>query len=94
MQADDGAQPRRGIIGLTNRGQARKPDDWGALRAWGWGASRALDDLATRPEVDIHHVGIEGVSRYGKAALIAAAFDQRFAMVLIGSSGKASASPA
>jgi hypothetical protein len=33
MQADDGAQSRRGIIGLTNRGQARKPDDWGALRA-------------------------------------------------------------
>jgi hypothetical protein len=60
----------------------------------GLGASRALDDLATRPEVDLHHVGIESGSRYGKAALIAAAFGQRFAMVLIGSSGKANAGSA
>lgn len=93
IQADDGAQLTRGIIGLTNRGQRRKPDDWGALRAWGWGASRALDYLATRPEVDIHHVGIEGVSRYGKAALVTAAFDQRFSMVLIGSSGEGGVKP-
>jgi hypothetical protein len=77
----------------ANKGALRKADDWGALRAWGWGASRALDYLQTLPEVDSKHVGIEGVSRYGKAALVAAAFDQRFYMVLVGSSGKGGAAP-
>ncbi len=93
IQADNGAGLTRGIIGLTNKGQPRKPDDWGALRAWGWGASRVLDYLETRPEVDAKHVGIEGVSRWGKAALITMAFDQRFAMVLVGSSGEGGAKP-
>ena len=83
-----GAGLTRGIIGLTNLGRPRKPDQWGALRAWGWGASRALDYLETVPEVDAKRVGIAGVSRYGKAALVALAFDPRFAMGLIASSGK------
>ena len=91
IQADDGAGLTRGIIGLVNKGQPRKPEDWGGLRAWGWGASRALDYLQTDPAVDAKHVGIEGVSRYGKAALVTMAFDQRFAMVLVGSSGKGGA---
>ena len=82
-----GAGLTRGIIGLTNHGQPRKPDQWGALRAWGWGASRGLDYLDTVPEVDAKRVGIAGVSRYGKAALVAMAFDPRFAMGLIASSG-------
>ncbi len=91
VQADDGAGITRGIIGLVNHGQPRKPEDWGALRAWGWGAGQALDYLETDPAVDAKHVGIEGVSRYGKAALVTMAFDQRFAMVLVGSSGKGGA---
>jgi hypothetical protein len=93
IQADDGAGLRSGIIGLTNKGQPRKPDDWGALRAWAWGASRAFDVLAADPAVDAKHIGIEGVSRWGKAALVTMAFDQRFAMVLVGSSGKGGATP-
>ncbi len=93
VQADNGAGITRGIIGLVNRGQPRKPDDWGALRAWAWGAGRGLDYLETDPAVDAKHVGIEGVSRYGKAALITMAFDERFAMVLVGSSGKGGATP-
>ncbi len=88
IQADNGAGLTRGIIGLVNKGQARKPEDWGALRAWAWGASRALDYLETEPLVNAKQVGIEGVSRYGKAALVTMAFDQRFGLVLIGSSGK------
>ena len=91
VQADNGAGLTRGIIGLVNKGQPRKPDDWGALRAWGWGASRVLDYLETDPRVDARRVGIEGVSRYGKAALVTMAFDQRFAVVLIGSSGEGGA---
>jgi lysophospholipase L1-like esterase len=82
-----GAGLTRGIIGLTNLGQPRKPDDWGALRAWAWGASRALDYLETDPGVDSKRVGIDGVSRFGKAALVTMAFDQRFCMGLIASSG-------
>ncbi|HUD13651.1 MAG TPA: hypothetical protein VMQ56_08350 [Terracidiphilus sp.] len=91
VQADDGAGITRGIIGLANQGQPRKPDDWGALRAWEWGAGRGLDYLETDPAVDAKHVGIEGVSRYGKAALVTMAFDQRFDLVLVGSSGKGGA---
>jgi hypothetical protein len=91
IQADNGAGLTRGIIGLTNRGQARKPDDWGALRAWAWGASRGLDYLETDKAVDAKHIGIEGVSRYGKAALVTMAFDPRFAVVLVGSSGEGGA---
>jgi hypothetical protein len=91
IQADNGAGLTRGIIGLVNKGQPRKPDDWGSLRAWAWGAGRALDYLETQPNVDSKKVGIEGVSRYGKAALVTLAFDQRFAVGLIGSSGKGGA---
>ena len=91
IQPDNGAGLTKGIIGLCNKGQPRKPDDWGALRAWAWGASRGLDYLETDPTADAKKVGIEGVSRYGKAALVAMAFDQRFAMVLVGSSGEGGA---
>jgi hypothetical protein len=93
VQADNGAGITRGIIGLANKGQPRNPEQWGALRAWAWGAGRGLDYLETDPAVDAKHVGIEGVSRYGKAALVTMAFDQRFAMVLVGSSGKGGATP-
>jgi hypothetical protein len=87
VQADNGAGLTRGIIGLVNKGERRRPDDWGALRAWSWGASRALDHLTTDPSIDASRVAIEGVSRYGKAALVTMAFDTRFAMGLIASSG-------
>lgn len=91
IQADNGAGLTKGIIGLVNKGQPRKPDDWGALRAWAWGASRGLDYFETDLSVDIARVGIEGVSRYGKAALVTLAFDPRFAVGLIGSSGEGGA---
>jgi lysophospholipase L1-like esterase len=93
VQPDNGAGLTRGIIGLVNKGQPRKPDDWGALRAWGWGASRALDYLETDKAVNAQQVGIEGVSRFGKAALVTMAFDPRFAVVLVGSSGEGGAKP-
>src|SRR5262249_2000182 len=80
IQAENGAGLTQGVIGLCNKGQPRKPDDWGALRAWAWGASRALDYFETDKSVDAKRVGIEGLSRYGKAALVALAYDQRFAI--------------
>jgi hypothetical protein len=91
IQADNGAGLTRGIIGLVNKGQPRKPDDWGSLRAWAWGASRGLDYLETDKAVNAKQVGIEGVSRFGKAALVTMAFDTRFAVVLVGSSGEGGA---
>ena len=92
FQADNGKGLTEGIIGLVNKGQPRKLDDWGTLRAWAWGASRALDYLKTDENVDGNKVGIEGLSRYGKAALVAMAYDQRFAIGFIGSSGEGGAS--
>lgn len=86
-QADNGAGLREGIIGLTNKGQHRKPDDWGALRAWAWGASRTIDYLETDEDVDHERVGIEGLSRYGKAAVVAMAYEPRISIGFIGSSG-------
>jgi hypothetical protein len=57
------------------------------LRAWAWGASRAFDALAKDARIDSRRIGIEGLSRYGKAALVAMAYDQRFAIAFVGSSG-------
>ena len=91
VQADNGAGLTSGIIGLMNKGQPRKPDDWGALRAWAWGASRALDYFETDKAVDARHVGLEGHSRYGKATLVAMAYDPRFAIAYVSTSGEGGA---
>lgn len=79
-----------GIIGLTNKGQPRTPEQWGALRAWAWGVSRLIDyfEQDRGSMVDPRKVGIEGLSRYGKAAIVAEAFEPRIAVGLIGSSGE------
>ncbi|WP_036766650.1 alpha/beta hydrolase family protein [Parvularcula oceani] len=88
VQPDRGDGLSRGIIGLANRGRPRTQDQWGALRAWAWGASRALDALEAAPAVDGDRVAIEGLSRYGKAVLVAMAYDTRFAAGFSGSSGE------
>ncbi|MGA3023850.1 MAG: acetylxylan esterase [Bryobacteraceae bacterium] len=91
VQADNGAGLTQGIIGLMNKGQPRKLDAWGALRAWAWGASRVLDYFAADKSVDAKQVGIEGLSRYGKAAIVTMAYDPRFAIAFVGSSGEGGA---
>jgi lysophospholipase L1-like esterase len=91
VQADNGAGLTQGIIGLVNKGQPRKPDDWGALRAWAWGASRALDYFETDKAVNAKEVGLEGHSRYGKATVVAMAYDERFAVAFVSSSGEGGA---
>jgi hypothetical protein len=91
VQPDNGEGLTAGVIGLLNRGQPRQLDDWGALRAWAWGASRILDYFETDKAVDSKQVGLAGHSRYGKAALVAMAYDQRFAVAYISSSGEAGA---
>ena len=87
IQADNGAGLTRGIIGLVNKGEFRKPEQWGALRAWAWGASRAIDYFETDKDLDAKRMAIEGLSRYGKAAVVAMAFEPRISLGFIGSSG-------
>ena len=93
VQADNGAGLTSGVIGLVNRGRPRMLDDWGALSAWAWGASRVVDALEADPNIDASRVAIFGHSRYGKAALVAMAYDTRFKAGFISSSGAGGAAP-
>ncbi len=88
IQADNGAGLTNGIIGLLNQGQGRKPEDWGVLRAWAWGASRALDYLETDKQVDAKRVGLQGISRWAKAAIVTMAYEPRFAVAYVNSAGE------
>jgi len=91
IQADNSQGLRAGIIGLTSGGQASNGDDWGALSAWSWGLSRTIDYFETDKSVDAKQLGVEGHSRYGKAALLAAALDQRWAIAFPSCSGEGGA---
>jgi hypothetical protein len=91
IQADDGGGLTEGIIGLMNKGQPRGLNDWGALRAWSWGASRALDYFETDDAVNAREVGLVGHSRFGKAVLVTMAYDPRFVVAYSSSSGEGGA---
>ncbi len=87
VQQDNGDCLTSGIIGLVNKGQPRKVDDWGVLAAWSWGASRVMDYFETDKAVDAKQVGLEGHSRWGKTTALAQALDSRFAISYVSSSG-------
>jgi hypothetical protein len=91
VQADNGQGLTCGIIGLVNKGQPRKVDDWGVLAAWAWGASRVLDYFETDKAVDAGRIGLYGHSRWGKATLLASVLDTRFAIAYVSSSGQGGA---
>ncbi|WP_019603900.1 hypothetical protein [Teredinibacter turnerae] len=91
FQADSGDGLSQGIIGFVNNGKPRNPTDWGALRAWAWSASQVLTYLQTDSRVAANKISVHGHSRFGKAALVAMAFDSRFAAGFISSSGEGGA---
>ncbi len=75
------------VIGLMNQGEWRKPEDPGSLVAWGWGVSRLIDYFETDADFDADRVGVQGHSRYGKATLVTAAYDDRVAVAWPSDSG-------
>jgi hypothetical protein len=85
LQADNAAQMQQGVIGLVR--WPREQHDWGALRAWAWGASQLRAELARDRRIDGGQISLAGHSRFGKAVLVAAAFDHKFADALVSSSG-------
>lgn len=84
------------VIGLKNHGAWRSPTDAGALVEWAWGISRFIDYLESSndPDVDADKIGVEGHSRYGKATLVAAAYDQRIVVALPSCGGALGTAPA
>jgi len=84
------------VIGLKNHGNWRSPTDAGALVEWAWGISRFIDYLesSSDQDVDADKIGVEGHSRYGKATLVAAAYDQRIVIALPSCGGALGTAPA
>jgi hypothetical protein len=80
LQPDNGAGLTSYLIGLCNKGNWRKPTDWGTLAAWSWGVSKLIDFFETDSTIDAGEIGVTGHSRFGKAALVAMAYESRLAI--------------
>src|SRR5690606_30798901 len=85
LQSDTAATMAQGVIGLAR--WPRAEHDWGALRAWAWGASELREELARDPRINGTRISLTGHSRFGKGVLVAAAFDHAFHDAHVSSSG-------
>ena len=80
LQPDNGTGLTSYLIGLVNKGNWRKPTDWGTLVAWSWGVSKLIDYFETDKDVNAKIIGLTGHSRYGKATLVTLAYEPRVAI--------------
>ena len=87
LQPDNGEGLTSYLIGLVNQGKWRKPTDWGTLVAWSWGVSRLVDYFETDKDVNAKIIGLNGVSRYGKATIVTMAYEPRLAIGFPGDAG-------
>ncbi len=87
--APDGIRAYYRKHGLTQAG----PHEWGTIAAWAWGLSRAVDYLRTDKDIDENRIVVVGHSRLGKAAIVAAAFDERIALAVPLQAGCGGTSP-
>jgi hypothetical protein len=93
LQPDNGVGLTSYVIGLANKGFWRNPSDWGALAAWGWGISKLIDYWTTDPTINEKRIAVTGHSRYGKAAAVTLAYDDRIFSGFPSSSGAFGLSP-
>jgi hypothetical protein len=87
LQPDNGAGLSSYLIGLCSQGNWRKPSDWGTLAAWSWGVSKLIDYFENDSSVDAAKIGVSGHSRYGKASIVAMAYEPRLAIAFPSCSG-------
>jgi hypothetical protein len=89
-------------VALDNKDRARTAGvyqlfgdkiDCGGLMAWAWGMHRVIDALESVDKIDSKKVIVTGHSRYGKAALVAGAFDERIALTVPSHSGCGGSAP-
>ncbi|MCS7047461.1 MAG: acetylxylan esterase, partial [Gemmataceae bacterium] len=87
----DDKETRRGVQVVFDQG--KRPEAWGTIAAWAWGLHRIVDYLVTVAELDSTKIIVVGHSRLGKTALLAGAFDERFAIVIPHQAGMGGTAP-